>query len=138
MVHDLLTQESLYDLELTSAKIFDDFRDCPEVLDSVAVLFRENFPLDVRLLQSALTTHDSAKIAFLAHKMRGSVLCFHQDGAARIATALEEKAKRGDLQGTERLIESLTQAFECVCSSLERAKRMLVESPADHGPQLAE
>ena len=138
MGDDLSTQASLCDLELTSAKIFDDFRDCPEVLDSVAVLFRENFSLDVRSLQSALTTHDSAKIAFLAHKMRGSVLCFHQDGAARIATALEEKARRDDLQGTDRLVESLTQTFEFACSSLDRARRMLVECAADHDSPLAE
>jgi HPt (histidine-containing phosphotransfer) domain-containing protein len=132
MVHNLSAQASLCDIELTSAKIFDDFRDCPDVLDSVAVLFRENYPLDVRSLQSALTAHDSAKIAFLAHKMRGSVLCFHQDGAARIATALEEKARQNDLQGTDKLIESLMQNYDLVCSSLERAERMLVEYVADH------
>ena len=138
MVDDLSAQASVRDIELTSAKIFDDFRDCPEVLNSVAVLFRENYPSDVRLLQSALTAHDSAKIAFLAHKMRGSVLCFHQDGAAHIAAALEEKARQDDLQGTDRLIESLTQTYDLVCSSLERAGRMLVECAADHDSQLAE
>jgi hypothetical protein len=125
------SQASLSDIEAASARIFDDFQGCPEVLDSVAVLFRETYPLDVRSLRSALTVRDSAKIAFLAHKMRGSVLCLHQEGAARIAAALEEKAARDDLEGTDRLIESLTQTYELVCSSLERAGQMLVESAAD-------
>jgi hypothetical protein len=65
MGDDLFTQASLCDIELTSAKICDDFRDCAEVLDSVAVLFRENYPMDLRSLQSALAAHDSDKIAFL-------------------------------------------------------------------------
>ena len=132
MAHNLSTQASLCDIELTSAKIFDDFQDCPEVLDSVAVLFRETYSLDVSSLQSALTAHDSARIAFLAHKMRGSVLCFHQDGAAHIATALEEKARQNDLQGTDKLIESLMQNYDLVCSSLDRAGQMLVERAAYH------
>jgi hypothetical protein len=138
MGDDLSTQANLSDIEVASAKICDDFRDCPEVLDSVAVLFRESYPSDVRLLQSAWTVGDSAKIAFLAHKMRGSVLCFHHDGAARIATVLEERARRDDLQGTDRLIESLIESYDLVCSSLERAGRMLVESGADHDSQSAE
>ena len=138
MSDNLSSQANLSEIEAASAGIFDDFRDCPEVLDSVAVLFRETYPLDARSLRSALTVRDSAKIAFLAHKMRGSVLCFHQEGAARIATALEEKARRDDLQGTDKLIESLTQTYELVCSSLERAGRMFVEGAADHDLRLAE
>jgi HPt (histidine-containing phosphotransfer) domain-containing protein len=137
MGDDLSTPASLHDIELTSAKIFNDFRECPEVLDSVTVLFRENYRFDVSSLKSALTVGDSAKIAFLAHKMRGSILCFHQDGAARVASELEEKARQNDFGGIDRLIESLAQAYDLVCSSVERAKRMLVECEADQGSQLA-
>ncbi len=123
----LSAQARLCDIELTSEKIFDDFRDCPEVLEEVAALFRENYRFDISSLHSALTARDNARIAFLAHKMKGSILYFHQDGAVRNATVLEEKAKRNDLKEADTLFESLAQTYDIVCSSLEQAERMLVE-----------
>lgn len=41
----LSAQARLCDIELTSEKIFDDFRDCPEVLEEVAALFSRELPL---------------------------------------------------------------------------------------------
>jgi len=137
MDDDRSTPARLADIELTSAKIFNDFQDYPEALSLVAAIFRDNYCYDVRSLQSALTIGDSARIAFLAHKMRGSILCFHQDGAALIAGALEEKARRNDLEGIDRLIESLAHVYDLVCSSLERAERMFVEPETDLDSQTA-
>ncbi len=122
----LTTPARTDDLDLACTKIRDDFEDCPELLTTISELFRTNYPLDLLTLRAALTSRENAKVAFLAHKIRGSVLCFHQDNAANIATMLEEKAQRNDLNDTESLMESLTKTYDHVCISLERAEQLLV------------
>jgi len=114
-------------LDFASTQVLDDFQGCPEILASVAVLFRENYPQDLKALQDAVAARDGVTVAFLAHKIRGSVLCFHQESAAAAATALEQKAERNDFTDTDCLLETLIHAFDLVCSTLERAERMLVE-----------
>jgi hypothetical protein len=111
------------DLENSCARVCDDFRDCPEIFSSIAELFRETYPFDFRDLRAACEARDSRKVAFLAHKIRGSILVFHQDGAARAATELEERAVRGELVGTDALVELLGNAFISTCSTVEKVER---------------
>lgn len=111
------------DLERSCAQVCDDFQDCPEVFISVAELFRETYPFDLKDLREAYEASDSRKVAFLAHKIRGTIMIFHQDAAARAATELEERAKRGDLVGTDVLVERLGSAFTATCSTMEQVER---------------
>ncbi len=109
--------------ERSCALVCDDFRDCPEIFSSISELFRETFPVDLQDLRAASAARDSRKVAFLAHKIRGSIMVFHQDGAARAATELEERAVRGDLVGTDDLVEFLGNAFISTCHTMDRVER---------------
>ena len=111
------------DMERSCAQLCDDFRDCPDVFISIAELFRETYPFDLKDLRAACEASDSRKVAFLAHKIRGSIMVFHQDAAARAAMELEERAVRGDLAGADDLVERLGHAFIATCSTMERVKR---------------
>ena len=113
------------DVERSCALVCDDFRDCPDVLSSVAELFRDTYPFDINDLRVAHAARDCQMVAFLAHKIKGSIVIFHQEGAADAASELEEKAARGDLQGTEQLVELLGDAFLSTCCTVEQAEREL-------------
>jgi HPt (histidine-containing phosphotransfer) domain-containing protein len=119
-------QAVLNDIDLASAQVLSDFEGYPEVLAAVAQIFRECYPDDLKALRAAVNARDSATVAFIAHKIRGSVLCFHHEDVARIAATLECQAQHNDFQGTDTLLESLVQAYGLVCSTLERAERLLV------------
>lgn len=113
------------EVEYSSAMVCDDFRDCPEILSSIAELFRETYPFDINDLRVAHAARDSQLVAFMAHKIRGSIMIFHLEGAARAASELEEKAGRGDLQGTDQLVEQLGDAFHSACCTVDQAGREL-------------
>jgi len=113
------------DMEHSCAQVCDDFRDCPEVFISIAELFRETYPFDLKDLRAAYEASDSRKVAFLAHKIRGSIMIFHQDAAARAAMELEERAAQGDLRGTDVLVERLGHAFIAACSTMQRVEQKL-------------
>jgi HPt (histidine-containing phosphotransfer) domain-containing protein len=112
-------------LDLSSNQVCDDFQDCPEVLASVGALFRECYPLDVNELRAAHAAKDGTRVAFLAHKIKGSALVFHNDDVVRIASELEHCAIHEQLQGTEGMVEMLGKAYDLICSTLERAERVL-------------
>jgi len=118
------------DTELASIQIFEDFQDCPEVLDEVDALFRDTYLQDVQSIASAITTRDSSSLAFRAHKIKGSVMCFHHERAARAAALLEQMALDGDLEGSQDLVEVLNLAFGEVCLSMNRAHSMFINSVA--------
>lgn len=113
------------DTEHSCDQVCDDFRDCPEVFTSIAEVFRETFSFDLNDLRAAHEASDCRKIAFLAHKIRGSIMIFHQDAAVRAALELEERAAQGNLAGTGALVERLGQAFIATCSTMERVERKI-------------
>jgi len=114
-------------LEISSGLLCEDYRECPEILGSILEIFLETFPADLDALRRAHVAGDGVQVAFLAHKMRGSVLAFHQDDAARVASELEEKAKREQLQGTENLIDSLGDAYEKASATVKHAEQLLTQ-----------
>jgi len=113
------------DVEQSCALVCDDFRDCPDILSSIAELFRETYPFDINDLRVAHAARDSQMVAFIAHKIKGSIIIFHQEGAARVASELEARATRGDLQGTDQLVELLGDAFQSTCCTVEQAGQEL-------------
>lgn len=122
-MHNPTHNDFTSDLESSYVRVCDDFRECPEVFSSVAELFRETYPFDLNDLRAAYEARDSRRVAFLAHKIRGSIMVFHQDGAAQAARELEERAGRGELMGMDGLVELLGNAFISTCSTMERVEQ---------------
>ena len=100
------------------------------MLGPVAALFREGYPTDISTLRAALAARDQTNIAFVAHKIKGSVSCFNAVRAARIAAELERSIEPNEPTGTDNLLEQLEAALISVSAVLEQAERILADKGA--------
>ena len=120
-----LLHSGVDEIAASAVLLAEDFREFPEILASIAETFREVFPVDMEALRRAVSAGDSAKVMFLAHKMRGSLLAFHQMRAGAFAGGLEQSAGEGDLSDAGSTIEVLAGAIADVNAPVEQAERML-------------
>src|SRR5580698_6636534 len=98
--------------------VLKNFQDFPEILGPVVSLFLDAYPADMQALRLAVERGNERDVAFVAHKIRGSVGCFHADRAAAIAAEVEGRGDSGELQGLLNVIEHLETAMVSVSSVL--------------------
>ena len=85
------------DIELIK-ECFDDFMDeYPEMLTNI---------------RNSILSGDTEKVDALAHKLKGSLRYLAASDTADIASKLEYKGKKGNLEGAEALLEELAESCE--------------------------
>ncbi len=67
----------------------------------LAARFREDAPMHVARLESAIEDADAEEIQFVAHRLRGSAVLFGAMEVSECATRLEEMGRSGRLDGAE-------------------------------------
>jgi HPt (histidine-containing phosphotransfer) domain-containing protein len=81
-----------------------------EILGELIKIFLADTPGLLADLRNAVTQRDTRGIAFLAHRLRGSVANFHAQTAVATAQRLEETAGRGDLLEVETMLGDFERA----------------------------
>lgn len=71
--------------------------------------FEEHLPLDLAAMRQAWTQHDRARLAALAHQMKGVAGSFGRPEATRVAGAIETHVRQGDDAGVAELLAELEE-----------------------------
>jgi HPt (histidine-containing phosphotransfer) domain-containing protein len=115
---------------LSPARAYENFAESPEILSSVIALFRQSYPADLQALRLAAESAQTSQVAFLAHRLKGSLGYFNADKAVEIAIEIESCAANRKLQDMPRLINHLEQEVLNVDSVLQQLEAELGDPDA--------
>lgn len=74
--------------------------------------FVKEYPGMLKNMERSIATGDAQGLDAHAHKLKGSLRYLAAAIPADFASKLEQKGKKGDLEGAERLLEELSNACE--------------------------
>ena len=74
-------------------------------------------------LRSAFNADDAQRVAFAAHKLKGSAAAVGASSLAELCAQIETQAGQGSLEGLASLLERLESAAAVVRSALEAANQ---------------
>ena len=104
---------------MTESNDLIDMEEIMEIMDNDTELIRECFddfineyPRVIENIQNAISSGDSKSLDAFAHKLKGSLRYLAASKTADIAYELEKKGKTGDLEGTENLVERLSESCD--------------------------
>jgi two-component system sensor histidine kinase/response regulator len=89
-------------------------------LKVLAGIFREQCPSQLSEMHKALKTGDTAQLAEVAHKIKGSVGVLWAAPALEAATRLESAAHDGDMEGAREAVIALEEEMQLLKVELER------------------
>jgi HPt (histidine-containing phosphotransfer) domain-containing protein len=96
-----------------------DMEEILEIMDNDLELIKECFqdfineyPQMLQNIQDAILSGDAKGLDSHAHKLKGSLRYLAASETADIASKLEYKGKTGELEGTESLLEILSESCE--------------------------
>jgi HPt (histidine-containing phosphotransfer) domain-containing protein len=96
-----------------------DMEEILEIMDNDTELIQECFqdfmneyPQMLTNIQNAILSGDTKGLDSHAHKLKGSLRYLAASTTADIASKLEYKGKKGELEGTESLLETLSEYCE--------------------------
>jgi len=115
-------------IKIDPGNIRECFEECPEVLGPVARLFREDYLSDLQALRVAFENGDSVRVAFLAHKIKGSASYFRADAVTHLAAELEARGECGNLTGVAALVDLLGEGLDLVSLALGEEEQRLAGS----------
>ena len=89
-----------------------------ELLAELAERFVVDGPDQVALARAALASGDAQALAAVIHRLRGSIGIFQAKAAFDQATALEQAAREGSLEGAAAAVDDLAVMIRAVCDDL--------------------
>ncbi len=90
-----------------------------ELLKEVAVLFLEDYPRLLAVIDEAMEKRDAERVGYSAHNLKGSVCNFGAPGIVLQASQLERQVRAGDWPGAEALVPALSAGLEELRQQLE-------------------
>jgi two-component system sensor histidine kinase/response regulator len=90
-----------------------------ELLKELADLFLEEYPKLLGSLRAAIEEKSAKKIEMAAHKLKGSTSGFGAKVAVEKAFGMEKLGRQGDVEGAEKALRELEEAFEPLLGELE-------------------
>lgn len=96
----------------------------PDVLAQVLHLFLEDAPLRIEKLRQAWGAGDATGVQRAAHSLKGSAGNLGANALLAVCRQIDEKARAGDLTGTERLTHALVLEFARVEAEIARVLRV--------------
>lgn len=97
---------------------FYSYYDKELVLEIIGIFFQE-YPGRLAILKESVGSNDLPKIAFQAHSLKGVVANFMDEKARSLALEMELKAKAGDGEGMNTLLEQLDEAIQDLLKELD-------------------
>jgi two-component system sensor histidine kinase/response regulator len=107
-------------------KLFENDRD---LFKELVEIFVNDYPQMLAALRRSLEATDAETFSRTAHSLKGMLRNFQAEAAADTAFDLEQKGRQGDLDGTDRIIESLAGQLDEVAQKL----KTLVKEASDGG-----
>lgn len=93
----------------------------PGLLDTIIDLFHDDAPKQIGELQVALQRGDCDKLRAVSHKVRGSSDVLGTSSISALAAAVEEAAKRGDLEQAAESVPKLVKELQELLTELTGA-----------------
>jgi CheY-like chemotaxis protein len=106
----------------------------PEAVQSLVDHFLDSYPSTVEDLRGALEAGNAEQSGRAAHRLKGSILIFKAERAARLTETLENLGDGGKLDGAPPLLAELEKELERVAEFLDRAARSLTGNDETCGP----
>jgi len=108
MSTETTTVESILNLSEAMTNLDGD----AELLEEILDIFMETAEDQLQSIQNCIETEDVKQVAVQAHGMKGGASNFCAKKFVRSALRLEIKAKDGDLDGAQELLDGMRAAFE--------------------------
>jgi HPt (histidine-containing phosphotransfer) domain-containing protein len=97
---------------LDRARLLEMFEDEPLIITKLLNLFIEETRADMAGLVAACGSSDSARIAFLAHRVKGAAANIAAEPLRREAARLEALGRKGELSEADDSVARLQAEFE--------------------------
>ncbi len=107
MSTETTTVESILNLSEAMTNLDGD----AELLEEILDIFMETAEDQLTSIQNSIEEKDTKQVAVQAHGMKGGASNFCAKKFVRSALRLETKAKDGDLDGAEELLDGMRAAF---------------------------
>jgi HPt (histidine-containing phosphotransfer) domain-containing protein len=104
-----------------------------KLIREMARVFQKEGPELLEVLGEALGRGDAHAAERAAHSLKGTVGCLAGPEAAAAATAVEQLARAGDLQGAAAALPELRQQVEYLRTALARLAEEGTDEGADRG-----
>lgn len=109
-IHELIDMDEIFEIMDNDTELikecFDDFiQEYPRMLENI---------------QQAIASGDAAGLDIHAHKIKGSLRYLAASGTAGIASALEQKGKKGEIEGAEDLYRQLRESCDQLKTVMSR------------------
>lgn len=98
-----------------------------DLLEELARLFIEGYPVAMEGIRRALRDGDAHLLQRLAHTMKGSSANCGADRVSQAALALDMQARSEALEGADKLIETLQAELDCVPPESEAVTRKVIQ-----------
>lgn len=98
-----------------------------DLLEELARLFIEGYPVAMEGIRRALRDGDAHLLQRLAHTMKGSSANCGADRVSQAALALDMQGRSEALEGADKLIETLQAELDCVPPESEAVTRKVIQ-----------
>jgi|GEM_PF-954146 len=106
-------------LPIVREEIIRELRgESPDLLEHLINLFSGSARETVTELARAVEARDGKAIAFRTHHLKGSASNFGAERLMFLCQAMEEKVRRGDLEGPKQLLAPLQREYDLVVTTL--------------------
>jgi HPt (histidine-containing phosphotransfer) domain-containing protein len=95
----------------------------PDVLAEIFNLFLDEVPKRIDVLRSAVKSGDAAKVQRAAHSLKGSSGNIGARAMHDVCRQLDERAKDGDLDTLQPLLDALVSEYQKVETEIRRRLR---------------
>jgi CheY-like chemotaxis protein/HPt (histidine-containing phosphotransfer) domain-containing protein len=106
----------------SASTLLEQFEGDHDLLDRIASIFGESAPELLRQLSQTAGEQDAAAVARVAHTLRGSLANIGAQHGAHLAAEIEERARKGVLEGVTTRILELQHETHSVLAELERSR----------------
>ena len=96
-------------------KFLEELCGQPELIHRLLHVFQAEAQKDIDSLEAALNARDIAKVATLAHRLKGSAATIGADSVGTEAAQIERFGQQGNLQLVQDHLSNLRQEFESFC-----------------------
>jgi CheY-like chemotaxis protein len=100
--------------------LIKSFKDDHNLFKELVEIFVNDYPQMLASLRESLKTTNAKTFSRTAHSLKGMLRNFQAEVAADTAFDLEEKGKQGELDGTDQIIDRLTDQLDEVAQNLQQ------------------
>ena len=105
-------------------KLLEELCGQPELVTRLLHMFQFEAQQDIDSLEGALAGHDSAKVAALAHRLKGSAATIGAEPLRIEAAQIEGFGRQGQLQRVQNCMPDLRREFERFCGLMATLRNL--------------